>query len=176
MRIRVHVIVLAREASSWSQLGTILFLHVEKRMVAALADRLRESTRMTHRIQQSAAILASTGRCVAGARRGAVLISCLVAVGGARAGDDWMATSEGFLCKSNTEVREVKSYSNSEGTDLATARGCRVDYIKNGSTQTIWSSRTSVSFCDGKASQLAAKLEASHFSCSPLRLQRSGEG
>ena len=107
-------------------------------------------------------------------RRGAVLISCLVAAGGARAQDDWATTRESFLCKSNTEVREIKTYvSNSSESDLAIAHGCRVDYIKNGMTQTIWSSRTIRSFCDGKASRLAARLEASHFSCSPLRLQRS---
>lgn len=99
------------------------------------------------------------------------------AAGGAGAQDDWATTRESFLCKSNTEVREIKTYvSNASGGDLATARGCRVDYIKNGMTQTIWSSHSSRSYCDGKASRLAKRLEASHFSCSPLRLQRSDEG
>jgi hypothetical protein len=112
--------------------------------------------------------------CPIGARRGAVLIACLIAVGSTRAQDDWATTRESFLCKSNTEVREIKTYvSNSSEGDLAMAHGCRVDYIKNGMTQTIWSSRTIRSFCDGKASRLAARLEASHFSCCPLRLQRS---
>jgi hypothetical protein len=119
-----------------------------------------------------------------GARRGAALIACLIAAGNARAQDDWLTTRESFLCKSNTEVREIKTYisnpsgaeSNPSGDDRAIARGCRVDYIKNGTTQTIWSSRTNRSYCDGKASRLAAKLEASHFSCSPLHLQRSDEG
>jgi hypothetical protein len=119
----------------------------------------------------------SFDRDAIGACRGAVLILCLVAVGDARAQDDWASTRESYLCKSNTEVREIKTYvSNSSDSDLAIAHGCRVDYIKNGMTQTVWSSRTSRSFCDGKASQLAARLEASHFSCSPLHLQRSDEG
>jgi hypothetical protein len=131
---------------------------------------------MTHRFQQSLAILASIGRHVIGAGRGAVLISCLAAAASSRAEDDWATTRESFLCKSNTEVREIKTYSSSSDTVHATDRGCRVDYIKNGTTQTIWSSRSSRSYCDGKASQLAAKLERSHFSCSPLRLQRSDEG
>jgi hypothetical protein len=123
---------------------------------------------------QPATILAAFWRHVIGARRGAVLISCLVAAGSAGAQDDWATTRESFLCKSNTEVREIKTYvSNSSESDPAIAHGCRVDYIKNGMTQTIWSSRTIRSFCDGKASRLAARLEASHFSCSPLRLQRS---
>jgi hypothetical protein len=126
---------------------------------------------------QPAAILATFWRHVIGARPGAVLISCLVAAGSTRAQDDWATTRESFLCKSNTEVREIKTYiSNSSDSDRAIAHGCRVDYFKNGMTQTIWSSRTNRSFCDGKASQLAARLEASHFSCSPLRLQRSDEG
>jgi hypothetical protein len=119
----------------------------------------------------------SFDRDAIGACRGAVLILCLVAAGDAWAQDDWVSTRESYLCKSNTEVREIKTYvSNSSDSDLAIAHGCRVDYIKNGMTQTVWSSRTSRSFCDGKASQLAARLEASHFSCSPLHLQRSDEG
>jgi hypothetical protein len=120
---------------------------------------------------------ASASMRVIGVCRGAAVIACLIAAGNARAQDDWLTTRESFLCKSDTEVREIKTYiSNSSDADSAMARGCRVDYIKNGTTQTIWSSRTSRSYCDGKASQLAAKLEASHFSCSPLHLQRSDEG
>ena len=107
----------------------------------------------------------------------AVIIFCLAAAAGARAEDDWAATRESFLCKSNSEVREIKTYvSNPPDGAGATAPGCRVDYIKNGTTQTVWSSRSSRTYCNGKASQLVARLEASHFSCSPLRLQRSDEG
>ena len=111
--------------------------------------------------------------------RAGALIYCLAAACGARAQDDWTATRDSFLCKSSSEVREIKTYvsaspvSASAESDRATARGCRVDYIKNGATQTIWSSRTSRSYCDGKASRVAARLEASHFSCSPLHLKRS---
>jgi hypothetical protein len=107
---------------------------------------------------------------------GAVVILCLAAAGVARAEDDWAATRESFICKSSTEVREIKTYNSvSPAGASAAARSCRVDYIKNGSTKTIWSSRTNGSFCDGKASQLAARLEASNFSCSALHLQRSDE-
>jgi hypothetical protein len=112
-----------------------------------------------------------------GRYRGTVLILYLVSAGIARAQDDWATTRESFICRSNTEVRAIKTYSStSPDTDLAVAHGCRVDYIKNGTTQTIWSSRTNGAFCDGKASQLAAKLEASNFSCSALHLQQSDEG
>ena len=119
---------------------------------------------------------ASFNRDVVGACRGAVLILCLVAAGDARAQDDWVTTRESFICRSNTEVREVKTYiSNPSESGLAAAHGCRVDYVKSGTTKTVWSSRTSRSYCDGKASQLAARLQASNFSCSPLHLQRSDD-
>ena len=132
---------------------------------------------MTRRFQQPPAIPTAFGRRFIGARRGALLISCLVAAGGARAQDDWATTRESFLCKSNTEVRAIKTYvSNPSDSDPAIAHGCRVDYIKNGKTETLWSSRTTRSYCDGKAAQLVAKLEASHFSCSPLHVQRSDDG
>lgn len=108
------------------------------------------------------------------AHRRAFFVFCLLAAAGAQAQDDWATTRDSFLCKSSTEVREIKTYvSNTSDEDRAAAHGCRVDYVKNGTTQTIWSSRTSRSYCNGKASQVVARLEASHFSCSPLHLQRS---
>jgi hypothetical protein len=110
-------------------------------------------------------------------RHGIALVVCLVAAGTARPEDDWAATRESFICRSSTEVREIKTYiSNSPDSDRVDAHGCRVDYIKNGTTQTLWSSRTSRSFCDGKASQLAARLKRGNFSCDLLRSQRSDEG
>ena len=132
---------------------------------------------MKRRFQQPTAIPASFGRRFIGARRGVLLVCCLVAAGGVCAQDDWATTSESFLCRSNTEVRAIKTYiSNSSDGDPAIAHGCRVDYVKNGKTETLWSSRTSRSYCDGKASRLVARLETSHFSCSPIHLQRSDDG
>jgi hypothetical protein len=82
--------------------------------------------------------------------------------------DDWTNSRQSFLCRSNNEVREIKTYifPPHEG-ELA----CRVDYIKNGKTSTLWSSRSSQSYCDGKASQLATRLSSGNFSCQPLHLQ-----
>ena len=91
---------------------------------------------------------------------GFVVICCSVTTGLSRAQDDW-GTRDRFICKSSSEVREIKTY-------VSNSFGCRVDYIKNGTPQTIWSSRSSRSYCDGKAAELAAKLEASHFSCELL--------
>jgi hypothetical protein len=102
---------------------------------------------------------------------GIVVICCSVTAGFVRAQDD---TRDRFICKSSSEVREIKTYvSNAPHGDAEAGLSCRVDYIKNGATQTMWSSRTNRSFCDGKAAKLAAKLEASHFSCEQLDSRRS---
>jgi hypothetical protein len=102
---------------------------------------------------------------------GIVVICCSVTAGFVRAQDD---TRDRFICKSSSEVREIKTYvSNAPHGDAEAGLSCRVDYIKNGTTQTMWSSRTNRSFCDGKAAKLAAKLEASHFSCEQLDSRRS---
>src|SRR6202789_3430545 len=102
---------------------------------------------------------------------GIVVICCSVTVGFARAQDD---TRDRFICKSSSEVREIKTYvSNAPHGDAEESFGCRVDYIKNGTTRTIWSSRSSRTYCDGKAAKLAANLEATHFSCERLDARSS---
>ena len=105
---------------------------------------------------------------------GVVVICCSVTVESVRAQDDSTDTRDRFICRSSSEVREIKTYvSNAPHGDAENGLSCRVDYIKNGATQTMWSSRNNRSFCDGKAAQLAAKLEASHFSCERLDSRRS---
>ncbi len=100
-------------------------------------------------------------------RTGTAIILCIVLADATHAQDDWSNTRDSFICRSSTEVREIKTYV-SENT-----LSCRVDYIKNGTTQTIWSSRTDRSYCGGKASNLAARLGAGNFSCKPLHLRGS---
>ncbi len=100
-------------------------------------------------------------------RPGTAIIFCIVLADATHAQEDWSNTRESFICRSSTEVREIKTYV-SENT-----LSCRVDYIKNGTTRTIWWSRTGRSYCDGKASNLAARLGAGNFSCKPLHLRGS---
>jgi len=91
-----------------------------------------------------------------------------------RAQDDRTDTRDRFICKSSSEVREIKTYvSNAPNGDAEESFSCRVDYIKNGTPRTIWSSRSSRSYCDGKAAKLAAMLEARHFSCERLDVRPS---
>lgn len=97
-------------------------------------------------------------------RLGFVVISCLVVASTALAQDDWMNTRDSFICRSSNEVREIKTYISED------RRSCRVDYIKNGKTSTLWSSSSVGSFCGSKASGLAAKLGHGNFSCQPLHL------
>src|SRR3984957_9118920 len=102
---------------------------------------------------------------------GIVVLCCSGTAGFVRAQGD---PRDRFICKSSSEVREIKTYvSNAPHGDAEAGFSCRVDYIKNGTTQTMWSSRTNRSYCDGKAAKLAAKLEASHFSCEQLDSRRS---
>jgi hypothetical protein len=100
-------------------------------------------------------------------RSGTVIIFCSAMAGATHAQDDWTNTRDSFICRSSTEIREIKTYISENGPS------CRVDYIKHGTTQTIWSSSTNRSYCDGKASNLAARLGAGNFSCKPLHLQGS---
>ena len=112
---------------------------------------------------------ARVGHCL-----GIVVICCSMMAGIARAQEDWTDTRDRFICRSSSEVREIKTYVSNAPHGVAEAGfGCRVDYIKNGTTQTVWSSRTSRSYCDGKAAKLAARLETEHFSCERLDSQRS---
>jgi hypothetical protein len=100
---------------------------------------------------------------------GIIVLCCSAMTGLTRAQDDWTDTRDRFICKSSSEVREIKTYvSDAPHGDAEESFGCRVDYIKNGTTRTIWSSRSSRSYCDGKAAKLAAMLEARHFSCERL--------
>ena len=105
---------------------------------------------------------------------GIAVICYSVTAGFARAQDDSTDTRDRFICRSSSEVREIKTYvSNAPQGDAEEGLSCRVDYIKNGATRIVWSSRSNRSFCDGKAAKLAARLEASHFSCERLDSRRS---
>jgi hypothetical protein len=43
---------------------------------------------------------------------------------------------------------------------------CRVDYTKDGTAKTVWSSVTSHAYCVKQATALVTKLVESHYSCS----------
>jgi hypothetical protein len=94
------------------------------------------------------------------------LLSLCVLASATYAQDDAAESRESVICKSSNEVREINTYRSAPGG----APGCRVEYIKNGANRTLWTSTTSRSYCDAKASSLVATLEADHFSCQRLQL------
>lgn len=91
--------------------------------------------------------------------------------GNVQAQEEWTSSTESYLCKSSTEVREVRTYTNESAAEDPDALSCRVDYLKSGATQTLWSAHHGRAYCDDKASELVAKLTAGgQFSCERLRL------
>jgi hypothetical protein len=46
-------------------------------------------------------------------------------------------------------------------------KACRVDYTRNGETQTVWSSKTGYTYCVAKAASPVTKLAEGHYSCKP---------
>jgi hypothetical protein len=135
-------------------------------------------------------------------------LRCMVALtllqGAVHAQDDWVSSTHSYLCKSSTEVREVRSYwrgqseapaknavanaaakasarasataSATASTDAsasaaAGALSCRVDYLKAGTTQTLWSAHHGRAYCDDKAAALVSKLTAAgEFRCERLNV------
>jgi len=90
----------------------------------------------------------------------------------ARAQTDWTSEAQSYLCKSSTEVREIRTYwREAAPAGQADAATCRVDYLKSGGTQTLWTARHDRAYCDGKAAALVAKLTASGtFHCQRLQM------
>jgi hypothetical protein len=73
-------------------------------------------------------------------------------------------SAERFLCTRDTDHRIVSVVK----TDTAgEPRACRVDYTRNGSTITLWSSKTGYVYCVTKATSLVTKLAGGNYSCKP---------
>jgi hypothetical protein len=69
-----------------------------------------------------------------------------------------------FICSQGPSKRIVSIISFSP-SDRKPRGACRVDYIKNGVTRTIWSSETDLSYCAKQATQLVTTLVEAHYSC-----------
>lgn len=78
-----------------------------------------------------------------------------------------------FKCVSPTERREVHIYRRADEVTEGSAGQsainqepiCRVDYLKESETETLWTAQSSVEFCEIKADELTDKLEATNFKC-----------
>jgi hypothetical protein len=91
---------------------------------------------------------------------------CLIAAvaGSALAGEQ---PHEEFVCTSSSSTRIVSIFNRDESAGDRKIAGCRVDYKKDGSTKTMWSSTTETAFCVAKALELVAKLRDGNFVCKP---------
>jgi len=77
----------------------------------------------------------------------------------------WGGTAaEQFTCTSGPSTRLISIYRSADEGDLGS---CRVDYTKNGSTRTVWTSTRSYAYCVKRAVELVTKLAKSNYSCAP---------
>lgn len=75
---------------------------------------------------------------------------------------------ERFICMSGPVKRVVAIFNRHAASGHG---GCRVDYTKNGKTQTVWSSTNGYAYCVAKAVSLVTKLGQGNFSCKPEAVQ-----
>lgn len=105
------------------------------------------------------------------ARRSLASIGLWLLLAPVQAQEDWTNSTESYLCKSSAEVREVRTYWREASPEHPGELSCRVDYVRAGAIQTVWSAHRGRAYCDAKASELVAKLTAGgQFSCERLRL------
>jgi hypothetical protein len=77
-------------------------------------------------------------------------------------------SDEQFICTSGPVKRVVRIVNRHAEKELG---GCRVDYIKDGKTKTVWSSKSGYAYCVAKAVSLVTKLGQGNFSCKPEAVQ-----
>jgi hypothetical protein len=70
---------------------------------------------------------------------------------------------EQFVCVSSSNRRLISIYR----IDDHRARGCRVDYTRDGKTRTLWSAVHDYPYCVRKALTLVGKLSKEKFNCTP---------
>jgi hypothetical protein len=63
-----------------------------------------------------------------------------------------------IVCHSPVATREIRTYHTGNG-------GCRVDYLKDATTRTLWSASSDRGYCDSRVNALAATLARGNFSC-----------
>lgn len=96
-----------------------------------------------------------------------ICIACVAGSGSASAGTQ---AGERFTCTSGASKRLINIY---RGGDERDAGRCRVDYIKGGSTKTVWSASGDYASCVRQAVALVTKLSRSNYSCTPSTLEPS---
>jgi hypothetical protein len=96
---------------------------------------------------------------------GIVGILC-VAAANPSSGQTAMEAHERFLCTFGSSQRLVSIFIRPTGAKQDAA-ACRVDYTKDGKTETLWVSQSDRAFCTAKAIGLVTKLGEGNYSCKP---------
>ena len=77
-------------------------------------------------------------------------------------------------CVSTVERREIHIYQNS--AEPPNGPACRLDYLKQEETTTLWTAQNNAKFCVSKANELVDRLESANFKCvSTLTFDREAE-
>ena len=69
-----------------------------------------------------------------------------------------------FVCSSGS-VKRIVSIISLGPSDRQPRGACRVDYTKDGATNTLWSSATGLAYCAKQATSLVTRLVEAHYSC-----------
>jgi hypothetical protein len=94
-----------------------------------------------------------------------LLFGCLVLGLEASASHAQAPSQQEFSCAQGPTTRIV-SIITTPASDSQPHGTCRVEYIKDGVTKTLWSSSTGHGYCIKKATAFVTKLAESHYSCS----------
>jgi hypothetical protein len=90
-------------------------------------------------------------------------------------GQALLAPHEKFVCTSGAATRVVSIYSQNASSGEHERGPCRVDYTKDGKTNTLWSSTSDRTFCTKKALSLVTRLIQANYSCKPQSVDLPNE-
>ena len=85
-----------------------------------------------------------------------------------------MDAHERFVCSFGASQRLVSIFIRAADAKQASA-ACRVDYTKDGKTQTLWASQADRAYCTAKAIGLVTKLVEGNFVCKPQAMLKPEE-
>jgi len=86
-----------------------------------------------------------------------------------------MEPHEKFVCTFGAATRLVSIYSQTASSGQHERGPCRVDYTKDGKTNTLWSSTSDQTYCTKKALALVTHLIQGNFACKPQSVDLPNE-
>lgn len=77
-----------------------------------------------------------------------------------------------FVCLSGTSRRVISVFNLEEGEGPQKHGGCRVDYLKDGQTKTLYTAKTGRAYCAAKAAALVTTLASGNYTCRADTLEK----